>query len=67
MLEYLMSFKEKYDGAVKGQAYTDGQKQRWGSQKKNATSPIVALELILITSEIGAHKRRDVAMVNIIG
>ena len=37
------------------------------SQKKDNTSPIVALELILITSPIDAHKSRDVSVIYIHG
>ena len=33
----------------------------------DTTSPTVALESILITSEIDAHERRDVTVVNITG
>ena len=38
-----------------------------GYQKKDSTSPKVILESVLIISVIEAHKRRDVAVVNIPG
>ena len=42
-------------------------KQRERSQKKDSTSPIVALELALIKSSIDADKRRDLSVVDIPG
>ena len=62
-----MLLKEKFDGTVKGRACADGRKQREGSQKKDATPPTVALKSVLIISAIGAHERRDVAVVEIPG
>ena len=62
-----MLIKEKRDETVKGRACTDSQKQREGSQKKYATPPKVALELVLITSVIDVQERRDMAMLDIPG
>ena len=64
-LESLIFLKYKYGWNVKGKACADSLKKWKGSQKKNNTPPKVALELILITSEIDAHERGDVAVVKI--
>ena len=66
-LELLMLFKDKSGGAYKGRERTDGRKQWEGSQKKDATYPTVALELVLTTSAIHAHESRYVAIVDIPG
>ena len=47
-LELLVLLKEKLDGSVKGQACADGRKQRTESSKKDATSPTVFIEAVLI-------------------
>ena len=60
-----MILKEKRDGAGKGRSCTDSQKQQEGSQKKDATSPTLALESVLIISEVDMHERRDVSVVKI--
>ena len=52
-------------GTVKGRSCTDGRKLREGYQNKYATSPTVALELVLITSVIDALKMRYVDVFNI--
>ena len=62
-----MFLKEKRGGNFKGRACADGQKQREGSQKKDAIYPVVELELVFITSAIGAHESRDVDVVDIPG
>ena len=60
-----MLLKEKRDKNAKGQACADGRKQRKWSEKKDDQSPLVALELVLIISEIGTHKSRGVSMLDI--
>ena len=50
---------------IKGRSCADGHKHRKKSQNKDATSPTVALELVLIISAIDVNKRRDVDVVNI--
>ena len=62
-----MFVKEKRDGTIKGRACAYGPKQREGYQNKDATSPTVLLESVLITSSIDAHERRDVAVVKMPG
>ena len=62
-----MFLKDKRGGNFKGRACADGQKQREGSQKKDAIYPVVELELVFITSAIGAHESRDVDVVDIPG
>ena len=54
----LMFLTEKRDGKIKGHACADGIKQREHIKKEDAASPTAALESILITSAIAAHKRR---------
>ena len=44
-----MFLKEKRDKNAKGRAWADGRKQRKWSEKKDDQSPLVALELVLIT------------------
>ena len=62
-----MFLKGKHYGTAKGRSCTDGQKQRYGYQNKDATSPSVTLELEIITSSIDVHKMRDMHMVDIHG
>ena len=62
-----MFLKEKRDGTIKGRACADGQKDKEGFQKKDATSTKVESELALITSEIDVHEKRDVYVVDING
>ena len=50
---------------IKGRSCADGQKHRKKSQNKDATSPTVALELVLIISAIDVNKRMYVDVVNI--
>jgi hypothetical protein len=66
-LESLVFLKEKCDGSINWRACADGRKQREGSTKSDATSPTVALESVLITATIDAHKGREVAIVDVPG
>ena len=54
-MESLVFLKVKRDGSVKGRASADGQKQRPGSSKEDATSTTVSIEVVLITSSIDAY------------
>ena len=51
-----MFLKKKHDGNAKGRECTAGEKQHNIFQNKDATSPIVALELVPITSDIDGKK-----------
>jgi hypothetical protein len=62
-----MFLKEKRDGTIKGRTCADGRKQREGSTMSGATSPMVALESVLITTTIDAFERRDVEIVDVPG
>jgi hypothetical protein len=66
-LESLMFLKEKRDGSIKGRACAGGRKQREGSIKSDATSPMVSLEAVLLTATIDAFEGRDVAIVDVPG
>ena len=66
-LKLLMFLKHKRDDSVKGRGCADGRRQRDIYDKEEATSPTVALESVLLTSVIDAHKGRDVAVVDIPG
>ena len=67
LLELLIFLKEKHGGNAKVRACADGQKHRDVLQRKYGKYPTLALELAIIKSEIDAHKRRDVAVVDIPG
>ena len=60
-----MFLKEKRDGSVKGRACADGRKKRPRSSKEDATSSVVLLEAVLITSVIDAYKEREVAIFDV--
>jgi hypothetical protein len=66
-LESLMFLKEKRDGMIKGRACADGRKQREKAVPGGATSPMVAVESVMITAAIEAHERRNVVVVDIPG
>jgi hypothetical protein len=62
-----MFLKEKRDGTIKRRTCADGRKKCEGSTKSDATSPMIALEYVLITATIDAFERRDVAIVDVPG
>ena len=64
-----MNIVEKRDGRVKAQAVADGSKERTqpGYKKEDGTSPTIAMDSIMITAAIEAHKRRNVATIDIPG
>ena len=61
-LGYLMYFKEKSDGKIKGRGCADGRKQRRYISMSEAASPTVSVEAFLITSVIDASEGRDVGV-----
>jgi hypothetical protein len=63
----MMFLKEKRDGTIKGRACADGRKQRETAVPGAATFPTVAVESVMITATIDAHKGRDVAVVDVPG
>eukprot|EP00957_Ditylum_brightwellii_P130813 9978679-Ditylum_brightwellii.AAC.1 len=58
-LESLMFLKEKRCSRIKGRTCANGQKQRDTSNKKDAASPTVAHESVMLTSVIDAMENRD--------
>jgi hypothetical protein len=63
-LVYLMFLKEKRTGQIKGRGCADGRPQRETTPKEEASSPTVAVELVLLSCTIDAHVERDVAIVD---
>ena len=66
-LTLLMFLKEKRDGSIKGRRVADGRKQRYKIEPKDATSPTVSSETVMLTSKSNALEERDVAVVDIPG
>ena len=64
-LESHLFLKQKRDQNIKGQMVAGGNKQRNHIDKTDATSPIAALEYVLLTATIDAKEGRDVALVDI--
>ena len=62
-----MFLKEKRDGSIKGRGVADGRKQRDKIEPKDATSPTVSTESVMLTATIDALEGRDVAVVDIPG
>ena len=59
--------EEKRTGKLKGRTVADGRKQRLYIHEKDATSPTVSLESLLITSVIDAYEGRTVYTADISG
>ena len=60
-----MFLTEKRDQTVKGRmVYNGNQTCEWLSQE-DAASPTVALESIMLTATVDAHKGHDVMMANV--
>ena len=59
--------KKKQYGTIKGHSVADGRKQRDDPNAKDASSPTVSLEAVLITALVDAYEHRDVAIVDITG
>ena len=66
-LQYLMFLKQKRNETIKGRGCADSQKQHEYTAKEDASSPTVAIELVLLTSMIDVKENRDVATANIPG
>jgi hypothetical protein len=60
-----MFLKQKCDGKIKGITVSGGNKQRDYISKKDASSPTVATEEVLLSCIIDAEEGRDVAVVDI--
>jgi hypothetical protein len=65
VMESHLFLKEKRDGTIKGRMVAGGNKQRGTIDKKDASSPTVSLESVLLTSVVDAEERRDVATIDI--
>jgi hypothetical protein len=66
-LHYLMFLKQKRNGTIKGRGCANGRKQRDYIAKEDASSPTVAIELVMLSSVIDAKERCDVATIDIPG
>ena len=66
-LKYLIYLKEKHNGDVKSRGYAYGRSQRLYTNKQDTASPTASLAGLIITYVIDAHKKRDVATVDIPG
>ena len=60
-----MFIKEKRDGKIKARGCADGSKQREKYNTKDATSPEVYIEVVLISMVIDEYKEQDVSVVDI--
>ena len=65
VLESHLFLKKKRDGTVKGRMVAGGNKQRGTIPKEEATSPTAKLESVLLTAQIDAAERRDVAIIDV--
>jgi hypothetical protein len=66
VLESHLFLKEKRDATIKGHMVAGGNKHGGNIDKLDASSPTAALESVLITAIIDAHKGHNVAEINII-
>jgi hypothetical protein len=62
-----MFLKRKRNGTIKSRGCADGRKQREYTKKEEASSPTVAIELVMISCTIDAKEERDVETVDIPG
>ena len=63
----LIFLKDNRYGSIKGRGVADGRKQWDKIEPKDATSPTVSTEAVMITATIDALEGRDVAVVDIPG
>jgi hypothetical protein len=63
----LMFLKRKRNGTIKGRACANGHKHREYTKKEEASSPTVAIELVMISCTIDAKERRNVVTLDIPG
>jgi hypothetical protein len=66
-LQYLMFLKKKQTGVIKARGCADGRKQRPYTAKEDASSPTVAIKLVMLSCLIDTKEHRDVATVDIPG
>ena len=62
MLALRIFLKEKQDGSIKGHGVADGIKQREKIEPKDATSPTVSTEAVMLTATIDVLEGQDVAV-----
>ena len=60
-----MFLKEKQDRSIKGRGVADARKQRGKIEPKDATSPTVSTEAVMLTAIIDALEGKDMAVVDI--
>jgi hypothetical protein len=65
VLEAHLYIKQKSDGTINGRAIKGGSKQWDYISQEDASSPMAATELVLLTAVIAAKEHRDVAVVDI--
>jgi hypothetical protein len=61
-----MFLKEKRTGVIKGRTIAGGNKQHDFISKKEASSPTVATESVLLTCIVDAEEGRDVSVIDIL-
>ena len=66
-LESLLFLEEKQSGKLKGWMCAYGRKQHEVITKKDATSPMVSTDYVLINAVIDAHEHMDVAVIDLPG
>ena len=66
-LALLMFLKENQDGSIKGRGVVDERKQRKKIAPKDATSPKVSIEAVILTATIDALDGRYVTVVDMQG
>jgi hypothetical protein len=66
-LPYLIFLKQKRTGEIKDRGCAVCCKKRLYHNKEDASSPTVAIELVMLTSVIDAEESRDIATVDISG
>jgi hypothetical protein len=65
VLESYIFLKQNFDGKIKGRTIAGGNKQRDYISKKDASSPTVAADAVLLSCIIDAEEGRGVAVVDI--
>ena len=62
-----MFLKDKYNGDIKGQAWSDGTKQQEMINKEEKASPTDTTEIILITAAADENEGRNVTWFDTLG
>ena len=65
VLKSHLFLKQKHNDSIKGRMVIDGSKQQTSIMKEDATSPTVALKLVLLTAMIDAAEGWDVTTIDI--